>query len=201
MARKRRSNGGNVLKVVESLLPKRMGASARLIIFVVIVVLLALFRLVQDQFGDRQGAVSPPESLSEGIYVVEKVVDGDTLTLANGAKVRFIAIDTPETVKPNWPVEPFGPEASAFTKAAIERNGNQVYLRFDKERLDKYNRHLAYVYVADVLLNEALVRNGLARVELQYNNSAAMERLLYQAEQSARADRLGIWSLPESPAE
>ena len=72
----------------------------------------------------------PPEILAEGLYEVQRVVDGDTLLLANHARVRLIGADTPETVKPNWPVEPWGPEATAFTKDFL--SGGEVHLEFDE---------------------------------------------------------------------
>lgn len=139
-----------------------------------------------------------------GPYQVSQVIDGDTLLLANGATVRLIAVDTPETVKPNHPVEQWGPEASGFTKLAVD--GQTVRLEFDRERVDRFGRFLAYVWFRDAaspampekLLNEELVRAGLARAALQYNNSAAMERRLKQAEEAAQRAGVGIWSTPAS---
>ena len=99
-------------------------------------------------FGRIGSSPVPPESLSEGNYKVERVVDGDTLLLENDARVRLIGVDAPESVKPDHPVEPFGPEASAFTKKWVGKAGNTVRLQFDKERVDQYGRFLAYVWVA-----------------------------------------------------
>jgi hypothetical protein len=66
------------------------------------------------------------------------VVDGDTLVLQNDERVRLIGVDTPETKHPTKPVEPFGPEASSFTKRAVE--GKLVRLKFDREKRDRYQR-------------------------------------------------------------
>jgi micrococcal nuclease len=151
--------------------------------------LLALWR-----WWAHENAPPPPESLAEGIYRVQRVVDGDTLLLDNGARIRLIGVNTPETVKPNSPVEPFGPEASQFTKRFIADGGGEVRLQFDRERVDRHGRFLAYVYVGDLLLNEELIRAGLARAEPQYHYSAAMKTRFQRAEADARRSRRGIWS-------
>lgn len=135
-----------------------------------------------------------PEVLDTGVeYAVERVIDGDTLLLANAARVRLLGIDTPETKKPNHPIEPWGPEATVYTKRFIAEAGGRVRLEFDRERLDQYDRVLAYVYSGDLFLNEALVREGLA-VSSGYRISATKRRLLRNAEDEAKAARRGIWS-------
>jgi len=135
---------------------------------------------------------APPEVLAEGLYEVERVVDGDTLLLANRARVRLIGADTPETVKPNHAIEPWGPEAAQFTQQFVA--GGQVRLEFDRERLDKYGRFLAYVWVGDRMLNEQLIRAGLARAEPQYHYSPAMKTRFRRAEADAKSAERGIWS-------
>ena len=133
-----------------------------------------------------------PELLEEGIHQVRRVVDGDTLVLASGARLRLQGIDTPETVKPNHPVEKWGPEAAAFTRDFLDRG--EVRLVFDRERQDRYGRFLAYVYVDDRMLNEELVRAGLATAEPGFRYSASMKRKVLAAEAEAKAARRGIWS-------
>src|SRR5262245_57622544 len=95
-----------------------------------------------------------PEVLEEGTHVVQRVVDGDTLLLANGARVRLQGIDTPETVKEDTPVEAWGPEASQFTKDFIREAGGRVRLTFSLERRDQYDRYLAFVWNGNKMLNE-----------------------------------------------
>jgi len=127
---------------------------------------------------------------------VARVVDGDTLVLAEGnERVRLQGVDTPETVKPDWPVEPWGPEAARFTRGLLEGGGAR--LEFDAERRDKYGRLLAYVWVGDRMLNEELLRAGLARATLQYSFSPAMKERFRRAEDEARAARRGIWSVDD----
>lgn len=136
----------------------------------------------------------PPESLAAGRYSVARVIDGDTLLLTNGARIRLIGVDSPETVKPGEAVSPWGHEATEFTRSFV--GGGLVELRFDRERIDRYQRYLAYVYVDGQMLNEELLRAGLARAMLGYNYSDSFKRLYRTAQQEARAARRGLWSEP-----
>jgi micrococcal nuclease len=121
------------------------------------------------------------------------VVDGDTFVLAGSKEhVRLIGANTPETVKRNWPVEPWGPEASAFTKEFL--SGGEVRLQFDGPRRDKYGRMLALVWVGDRMLNEELIRAGLARAEMNYPYSADMKARFRRAEAEAKTSHRGLWS-------
>ena len=142
----------------------------------------------------------PPEPppLAEGSYRVRRVVDGDTLLLESGWRVRLIGVDTPETVRPNHPVEPWGKQATEFTQQFV-RNG-VVRLQLDRERLDRYDRLLAYVWVGQQMLNEQLLLAGLARARLEFRYSPAMKRRFARAEAEARRARRGIWSATNEPA-
>ena len=107
------------------------------------------------------GAESGPASVRA---FVMRVVDGDTVEARIGGRVedvRYIGVDTPETVKPDTPVQCFGPRASAFNHRLVERR--RVRLDFGVERRDIYGRLLAYVHLGDRFVNAALVRRGLAR--------------------------------------
>ena len=135
-----------------------------------------------------------PELLEEGIHQVRRVVDGDTLVLASGARLRLQGIDTPETVAENRPVEAWGPQASQFTKEFIQRAGRRVRLTFSLERKDRHDRFLAFVWNGDVMLNEELVRAGLAHARLDYRYSGLMKRRLAAAQEEAQQAGRGIWS-------
>ncbi len=124
---------------------------------------------------------------------IERAVDGDTLLLDDHTRLRLLGVDTPETVKPDWPVERFGPEAHDFTSAHVA--GRRVRLEFDKERHDKYDRVLAYVYLDDWLLNEELIRAGLGKAITNHPYSEAMKRRFRAAQDEARRARRGIWSV------
>ena len=90
-------------------------------------------------------------------FTCTRVVDGDTIILSNGERVRLIGVDTPETKHPNKPVQYFGKEASAFSKRMVE--GKEVTLEYGQQKRDKYGRLLAYVYLMDGTLT--LNKEGL----------------------------------------
>lgn len=145
--------------------------------------------------------------LQEGIWPVVHVSDGDTLDVqdsqGNRHRIRLIGADTPEVVKPNHPVEPFGPQASAFTKEMVRAAGSRVRVAFDGDQVDRYGRNLGMIYLQmpgdELLLNELLIREGLARATLQYRFSKGAKERFRQAEEEARSQKKGIWSLPQSP--
>ena len=139
-------------------------------------------------------APSTPEVLDEGLHEVRRVIDGDTLLLASGARVRLQGIDTPETVREGYAVETWGPQASRFTKDFVAGASKRVRLTFSLERKDRYDRFLAFVWNGDAMLNEELVRAGLAHARLDYRYSGAMKRRLAQAQDEARSARRGLWS-------
>ena len=126
--------------------------------------------------------------------VVIRVVDGDTaeMELQNGSTegVRFIGVDTPESVAPGQPVECFGRKAGRFTSGLIE--GKRVTLRFGEERRDVYDRLLAYVYVADRFVNAELVRLGYARTLEIAPNVEHADRFNRLQQAAANAGR-GLW--------
>ncbi|HYJ22758.1 MAG TPA: thermonuclease family protein [Solirubrobacterales bacterium] len=124
---------------------------------------------------------------------ITRVVDGDTVEARIGDEVedvRLIGIDTPETVKPEAPVECFGPQASSYTHRLLE--GQRVRLVFGVERRDIYDRLLAYAYIDHRFVNAELVRRGLARtLEIPPNtlHSALFRRLELKAARGGR----GLW--------
>jgi micrococcal nuclease len=131
---------------------------------------------------------------------VYDVVDGDTVKVVRDGErltVRLIGIDTPETVKPNSPVECFGPESSRF--ADDELAGEWVSLEFDETQgqTDRYDRTLAYVWLerdgSPELFNALAVREGYA-FEYTYDDAYAWQRELRAAEDAARDEEAGLWS-------
>ena len=159
---------------------------------------VVLVLVITGIYQCSQQAQRPDQQpLEPGVVVrVERVIDGDTLLLEDGRRVRLLGVDTPETKHPSKPVEPFGLEASEFTRQQVE--GRDVRLEFDRERQDRYQRILAYVYVDGVFLNEALIREGYSGVQTQYPYSQTMKRRFLDVEEEARNQRRGIWSLPVS---
>jgi micrococcal nuclease len=121
---------------------------------------------------------------------VKRVVDGDTLLLANDEWVRLIGVDTPETKHPQKPIERFGKEASLFTKEMVE--GKEVRLEYDWQRRDKYNRLLAYVYLSDgTFLNAEIIKQGYGFAYTKYPFKYLEDFREYERE--ARENKKGLW--------
>ena len=124
-------------------------------------------------------------------------VDGDTAKFIYKKEeitARFLAIDTPETVHPNKEEEPYGKEASEYTCNKI-KNAEVIELEYDEDsdELDKYNRHLVWVFVDGELLQKKLVSKGYASVAYLYGDYKYTSEL-EEAEQDAENNKLGIWS-------
>jgi len=130
-----------------------------------------------------------PEIKAE-LYKVIRVVDGDTIELENGLKVRYIGIDTPETVKPNTTVECYGKEASNKNKELVE--GKMVKLEKDISETDRYGRLLRYVYIDNIFVNDILVREGYANAST-YPPDVKYQEQLKQAEKEAKDNNKGLW--------
>lgn len=146
--------------------------------------------LFGDGRDDERAAV--PVAASETVPVV-RVVDGDTIVVALGGgeeTIRYIGVDTPETVKPGAPVECFGPQASALNKQLV--SGEEVRLDFDREPRDRYGRLLAYVHRGDLFVNAELIRRGAARTLEIEPNTAHGEQLARLQTRAAAAGR-GLW--------
>ncbi|CAD2075053.1 thermonuclease family protein [Phocicoccus pinnipedialis] len=132
---------------------------------------------------------------------VARFVDGDTTRFyyhGEDVSFRYLLIDTPETMHPHDGKQPFGQEASERTRELLV-NASIIEVEHDiGERTDKYNRHLAYIYADGVMVNEVLVREGLAQVTYIYPPNIRHLDRLKEAERLAKEEGLGIWSL-DSP--
>jgi micrococcal nuclease len=135
-------------------------------------------------------------TLPAGVDVaVRRVVDGDTLEVTGGERVRLIGVDTPESVAPDRPVGCFGKEASRFT-ASLVPPGTQIRLVGDVEQRDRYGRLLAYVYrQADGLfVNAELLRQGYAQLLTIPPNIAHTDEFTAIAGR-AREGAQGLWAV------
>ncbi len=125
---------------------------------------------------------------------VVRIVDGDTIVvLITGREytLRYIGIDTPETVRPAYPVEWMGPEAGAANEALVA--GKTVYLEKDVSETDQYGRLLRYVYLADgTFVNAELVRQGYAQAST-YPPDVKYQDLLLQMQREAMDAGRGLW--------
>ena len=145
---------------------------------------------------------------------IERVVDGDTAIVsfifADGKKyqkqrVRFLGVDTPETVHPNKPVQFYGKEASNFTKSQL--TDKIVWLQTDVGALDRYNRMLAYVWLSEPskkdldnedairakMYNATLLLEGYAQVMTVQPNSRYSE-MFVRFQREAREGKKGLWA-------
>jgi micrococcal nuclease len=128
------------------------------------------------------------------VFQVTRVIDGDTLLLSDGDKVRLIGVDTPELYHPLKLVQYFAREASEFTREMVE--GKKVRLEYDWQKRDKYGRLLAYVYLEDgTLLNSEIIRQGYGFAYTKYPFRYLEEFRQYQRE--ARENGRGLWEHKE----
>jgi micrococcal nuclease len=129
--------------------------------------------------------------------IVTRVVDGDTVELESGERVRYIGVDTPETKHPSKPVQCFGREASKRNKELVE--GKEVLLEKDVSNTDRYNRLLRYVYLPNpdaseeaIFVNEYLVEQGYGQV-ISYPPDVKYHKQLLDAQKTARDENRGLW--------
>jgi micrococcal nuclease len=139
--------------------------------------------------ADATNTIVAPQSGE--LVKVTRVIDGDTIEIEGGEHVRYIGIDTPETVDPRKPVQCFGIEASKKNKELVE--GKVVRLEKDITDRDKYNRLLRYIWLGDTLINQELVAEGYAK-SYSYPPDVKYQDKFVAAEKKAREDKLGLWT-------
>lgn len=123
-------------------------------------------------------------------------IDGDTSRFIINEKetvCRYLAIDCPETVHPYKKIQEYGTEASSFTKdRLLNAHRIQIEYEYESSKVDKYDRDLVWVFVDGELLQEQLLRNGLAKIAYAKSQYKYMLRL-EEAENYAKNHQLGIW--------
>lgn len=154
-------------------------------------------------YYDKEFNVTTLEELSKNNQETERIevkysegVDGDTAKFdMNGEiiKVRFLAVDTPESVHPTKEVQAYGVEASNFTKEKL-KNAKKIELEFDNnsDKTDKYGRYLAWIWTDGELLQDLLIKEGLAKVAYLYADYK-YTNILQESEKIAKEDMIGIW--------
>lgn len=162
------------------------------------VILIAIVMAIQ-YVGSPDDADQLSQNIQQGqpgLYTVTRFIDGDTIAVDMNGKaetIRMIGIDTPETHKPNSPVQCYGPAASAYTKQLI--GSGKVRLEADSQNTnrDRYDRLLRYVYLQDGrLLAEEILANGYGFAYTQFPFSKTA--VFVAAEQTARQDSKGLWA-------
>jgi micrococcal nuclease len=161
--------------------PKRkIKAGYKWAIVVLLVALIVAFRLVEQIGFDRE----PGDR-----FIVKKIIDGDTVELLGGDRLRLLSIDTPEKG------ELFFDEASAFL--ADLALGKTARIEYAGRRRDKYGRLLGYLYVDSIFVNKAILENGLGYLYLFEDTELKLPQIkeLLDAQRSALQARVGIWSI------
>ena len=172
----------------------------RLGIATIVVSSLLLLALALAGCAAPPSQLSPPQPEAFAEAQVVRVIDGDTIEVNFAGKpyrVRYIGIDTPETVHPTRGEEPYGKEACAKNKELVE--GKIVRLEKDVSETDKYGRLLRYVWVGDLLINAELVRLGYAQVAT-YPPDVKYQDLFLQLQREAREAGRGLWAATTKPA-
>jgi len=156
--------------------------------------IIAGFSYAQTQ-GWIGAAAQTAEHVQPGLYSIDHFVDGDTIVVTMDGKketIRMVGVDTPETHKPNSPVQCYGPAAASYTKNLI--GTGQVRLQADSKSTnrDRYNRLLRYVYLPDGrMVEEELIKNGYGFAYLDFPFDKSTDFARYQDE--ARASTKGLW--------
>lgn len=128
---------------------------------------------------------------ADGFIPVRWVDDGDTVVLADGNRVRYAGINTPEIAHEDRPAQRFGPQAADYNRKLVYEK--PVRLEFDRERYDQYGRVLAYVFLKDgTFVNAELVKKGFAHCVFQRPNNR-YDLLLLAFQRIAMANRTGMW--------
>lgn len=163
-----------------------------LIMFVVVVSFLisgSIEILEPDPASPDQQDLEQTRSLESEEAIVTRVIDGDTVEINTGQKVRYIGIDTPE--------DPRSKNAECFALNSYMKNkelvmGKKIRMEKDVSETDRYQRLLRYVYVDDLFVNLEMVSSGYA-VAQEYPPDTKHAYVLSRAESAAKLENRGIW--------
>jgi micrococcal nuclease len=151
-----------------------------------LIVILALILILFGCETYTGNEVIPKRDLVR--ITLSNCIDGDTARFESLGRVRFLYIDTPE-IYPT--LEPYGKEAADFTCDML-KNANEIYIEYDGEKQDQYDRILGWIWVDDLLLQEELTKAGYVDYFFEYNQPKYKERIL-KAYQQAKKDKVGLF--------
>jgi len=156
----------------------------RWLVVIVLAIIILNIRLVEDIGFDRK----PSDR-----FTVVAIIDGDTVELMGGDRLRLLCIDTPEKG------EPYYEEATSFLEKTVL--GKQARIEYASVRRDRYGRLLGYLYVDSLLVNEEIVGRGLGNVYLFKDTDLGRSETvrILQAQRQAISEHLGIWSVEREP--
>ena len=168
-------------------LPARFGV----IVFILFAFLLGYFLRTPA----AEIKVIPPENASEestktndfkqGTYRVTRVLDGDTIELEDGTRIRYAGVDAPENNAA------YGLSSAEYNQELV--GGKDVLIVPTEENIDQYGRVLAYVYAGDVFVNEKMIEEGYARLLVFKGKKPEKYEELKAAEDFAHSRHLGVW--------
>lgn len=169
-------------------------------IILLLIVIVASSLVMEEKPGEprSEAEISGNDHAGDRVQVtVDEFIDGDTTRFNyEGASesFRYLMIDTPETGHSGHGEEPFGAEAAERARELLE-DADKIEVEFDAgPARDDYGRYLTYVYADGEMINEILVREGLAEVKYVNPPNDTHADLLYEAQEKARSENLGIWS-------
>lgn len=159
--------------------------------------LIVAIGVIATSFGCDRDRPAATTTRPASNAVVEYVIDGDTVDMTIdgvSTRVRLIGIDTPETKKPDAPVECFGPEATAFTQSLLPP-GTEVFLERDVVARDDFGRLLGYVYRSSdgLFVNREIVAKGYAQPLTIEPNDTYADQFIDAAIDAERAN-VGLWA-------
>lgn len=174
------------------------------IFITLILLLLSVFGFSQKDSILKVTAPEPDVTsvASSTLYVASKVIDGDTIIVemeGQSETVRLLGIDTPEVDPQYNPIECYGRQATDATKDKVLNQTVSLETDTTQGKRDKFDRILAYVFLADgTNLNKYLVAEGFAK-EYTYNKAYKYQIAFKQSEQEAREQEKGLWSTENCP--
>jgi micrococcal nuclease len=156
----------------------------KILFFIFAILTIPVNFVLRNQVEERKNyekSASP-----ETLFLVTRVIDGDTVELENGDRVRYLAIDAPELDGQKC----YSLEAKIKNESLVL--GKKVKLEYGKEKLDKYGRVLAYVWSDGSLVNLELVGGGFAKADT-YLSQGVYDEQIVEAENQAKESLLGLW--------
>lgn len=175
---------------------------------VTVLIILLLFHTFIVHFLGKlildQNNLNTNITLTDGQTIrIDRIIDGDTVEFGNNQRIRYLYMDTPETVKANTPVMCFGKEASNKNHELVENK--EVTIKLDKEQHDQYGRTLAVIFLdkqktnnIEDSLNYYMVLNGFARA-VSYAPNITYKNEFLKAQQIAEKNKAGLWGVCPHP--
>lgn len=172
--------------------------------FILVILIAAIFLAACDELEALNNNEEAKETETDNGYTkvtadFERVVDGDTIIVnLNGEEesIRLLLIDTPESVHPDEPTQPYGEESSEFAEEYFD-DVDEVELEIGQEERGKYGRLLAHVFVDDENFNKVMVEKGYARVAFVQEPNTKYIDEFNEAEEEAKEDNKKIWSIDD----